>query len=73
MSSEPYISGSEVADRLGVSLSWVVKRSKTGEIPGVRLGANGPRRYRWSEIEGWLDATRNGQETPERTLGHSVV
>jgi excisionase family DNA binding protein len=73
MSGEPYITGSEVAERLGVSLAWVVRSAKSGDIPGVRLGTNGPRRFLWVEIEAWLDATRRDRETTERAMASPMV
>lgn len=44
----------EVAERLGVSQSWVLRRVRDGRMPGFRLGGDGPVRFVWEEVEAWL-------------------
>jgi excisionase family DNA binding protein len=42
----------DVADLLGVPVSWVYERSRSGRIPTVTLGRY--RRYRREAIEAWV-------------------
>ncbi len=58
---EPLVNAWEVAERLGVSTSWVYhrwERYDNGDpdgLPGFRLGSGrGPVRFMWSEVERWL-------------------
>jgi excisionase family DNA binding protein len=49
----------EIADRLGVSRSWVYDAAKAGRIPCVRLGSpDGPLRFLPDDIETWLELAR---------------
>jgi excisionase family DNA binding protein len=49
----------EIADRLGVSRSWVYEAAKTGRIPCVRLGGpDGPLRFLREDVEAWLARAR---------------
>jgi excisionase family DNA binding protein len=49
----------DVADRLGVSRSWVYDAAKSGRIPCLRLGGpDGPLRFLRSDVEAWLDRAR---------------
>jgi excisionase family DNA binding protein len=58
---EPLLTSREVAERLGLSWRWVLERFERGEIPGFKFGGkSGPVRFRWSEIEVWLDEHRRG-------------
>jgi excisionase family DNA binding protein len=43
----------EVAERLGVSRSWVLRRWRSGDLPGFRIGGTGPLRFYWEEVEAW--------------------
>jgi excisionase family DNA binding protein len=43
----------EVAELLGVPVSWVYEQSRKGEIPTVTLGRY--RRYRREAIETWIE------------------
>jgi len=60
--SEPLLAGWEVAQLLGVSLSWVAARWQAFDrgdadgLPGYRLGRPpAPVRFDWSQIEIWLE------------------
>jgi excisionase family DNA binding protein len=49
----------EIADRLGVSRSWVYDAAKAGRIPCVRLGSpDGPLRFLPDDVETWLELAR---------------
>jgi excisionase family DNA binding protein len=52
------LSADEVAARLGVQPSWVSKAARANRIPHVRVGRY--RRFRWSDIEIWLEERRAG-------------
>ena len=52
------LSADEVATRLGVQPSWVSKAARANRIPHVRVGRY--RRFRWSDIEAWLEERRAG-------------
>jgi excisionase family DNA binding protein len=53
------LSADEVATRLlGVLPSWVSKAARANRIPHVRVGRY--RRFRWSDIEAWLEERRAG-------------
>jgi excisionase family DNA binding protein len=59
----------QVAEFLGVSPETVLRRWRTGEIPGYRLASN-VLRFRESEVEAWLDGKRPEQalvSVPERS------
>jgi excisionase family DNA binding protein len=59
--SERLLTAAEVAERLGFSAGWVLDHFEAGELPGFRLGRKGgPVRFRWSEIEEWLQTRRVG-------------
>jgi excisionase family DNA binding protein len=59
----------EVADLLGMSMSWVLKHWQAGNLPGYKLGAgaSSPIRFKRSEIEAWLDEHRQGPQTSKST------
>ncbi len=65
--TEPLLRAREVAERLGMSSDWVLDRWEAGELPGFRLGSRAVR-FRWSEVEEWLEARRQGPsvERPAR-------
>jgi excisionase family DNA binding protein len=50
--SKTLLTAHDVASMLGVPVSWVYARSRTGEIPTVKLGRY--YRYRLETIESWL-------------------
>ena len=60
--TERLLTTRQVAAFLGVSPETVLRRWRTGAIPGYRLASN-VLRFRESEIEAWLAGTR-----PERAL-----
>lgn len=47
------LTASEVADLLGVPVSWVYEQSRQGRIPTVTLGRY--RRYRRCAIDAWIE------------------
>jgi len=55
------MSAGEVADLLGVPVSWVYEQSRRGGIPTVTLGRY--RRYRREAIEHWLEDLEKGTGT----------
>jgi excisionase family DNA binding protein len=54
--TEPLLTSRELADLLGFSPSTIVDWFEAGKLPGFRIG--GRLRFRWSEIETWLEAQR---------------
>jgi predicted DNA-binding transcriptional regulator AlpA len=60
--TEPLITARELGERVGMSTAWVLDKWEAGELPGFRLGARvgAPVRFRWSEIEAWLEKGRCG-------------
>ena len=49
----------EIAERLGVSRSWVYDAAQAGRIPCVRLGGpDGPLRFLCEDVEAWLERAR---------------
>ena len=52
MPSKRLLTAHEVADLLGVQVSWVWRETRAGRIPSIRLGRY--RRYRREAIERWL-------------------
>jgi excisionase family DNA binding protein len=62
--TERLLTAREVSDRLGVSIEWTLRHYRSGELPGFRIGQNvRPVRFRWSEIEAWLEDCRNSDRT----------
>lgn len=55
-SIEKYLTASQLAEILGVHENYVYERAASGEMPSIKFGGN--RRFRWSEIEAWLDNQR---------------
>jgi excisionase family DNA binding protein len=53
-----YLTAEEVAVRLGVQPSWVNKAARADRIPHVCVGRY--RRFRWSDIEAWLERQQRG-------------
>lgn len=52
------LTAEEVASRLGVQTSWVSKAARANRIPHVCVGRY--RRFRWPDIEAWLEGQRRG-------------
>lgn len=52
-SPEPLLTAAQVASNLGVPTSWVYEKSALGVLPSIKVGVY--RRFRWSEIERWLE------------------
>jgi excisionase family DNA binding protein len=52
------LTADEVASRLGVQPSWVNKAARADRIPHVCVGRY--RRFRWLDIEAWLENQRRG-------------
>jgi predicted DNA-binding transcriptional regulator AlpA len=50
---EPWLSKPQLAETLGCSVRWIEDRLREG-MPSVMLA--GARKFRRSEVEGWLDA-----------------
>jgi predicted DNA-binding transcriptional regulator AlpA len=60
---EPLVTARDVAAALGMTPDWVLDRWQAGDLPGFRLGRHkGPVRFRWSEIEAWLQERHGGGE-----------
>ncbi len=53
------LAADELAARLGVQPSWVKKAARAGRIPHILVGRY--RRFRWDEIEAWLETQRRGE------------
>ena len=58
--SRSLVTAQEVAELLGVPVSWVYEQSRRGTIPTVTLGRY--RRYRVEAIERWVE-TLEAHET----------
>jgi excisionase family DNA binding protein len=56
------LTAAEVAELLGVPVSWVYEQSRRGRIPTVTLGRY--RRYRRDSIEAWLGQLEDGRPGP---------
>ena len=50
------LTAKEVAARLGFHSNYVYGLATSGELPSFRIG--GIRRFRWSDIELWLEGKR---------------
>ncbi len=53
----------EVADIICVSTETVLRWTRRGELPAIRL-TSGALRYREAELEAWLAARSTGADTP---------
>jgi len=53
---EELVSAKELAKLLGVKEDWLYEKAAAGEIPSFKFG--GHRRFRVSEVEAWLEQTR---------------
>lgn len=53
--SDRLLTTRQVAEYVGLSPETVLRRYRTGELRGIRLGSN-VLRFRESELEAWLDS-----------------
>ena len=64
--SEPerLLTARELAEVLSLAAGTVLDRFERGDLPGFRLGGRigAPVRFRWSEVEAWLERGRSGPE-----------
>ena len=62
MTPERLLTSREVGELLGLSSSTILDRFERGELPGFRLGGRvgAPVRFRWSEVDAWLEEGRCG-------------
>jgi excisionase family DNA binding protein len=70
--TERLLSAKELGELLGLSASTVLDRFEAGDLPGFRLyggKVGAPVRFRWSEIEAWLDEGRCGPKVDRRPQG----
>jgi excisionase family DNA binding protein len=56
--TEPLLTAAAVAERIAFSPATVVDWAEAGKLPGFRIG--GRLRFRWSEVEAWLEGQRFG-------------
>jgi len=56
--TERLINAEEVAERLGVPVSWVRQETRAGRMPCLELGRY--RRYDWEAVAEWLVDQRAG-------------
>lgn len=56
----------EVAEMLGLSSEAVLRRWRTGELPGFRLSTK-VLRFRESEVLAWLESRRRGPRSIDAT------
>jgi excisionase family DNA binding protein len=56
----------DVADRLGVSRSWLYAAAADGRIPAIRLGGpDGPLRFIPEDLERWIAEAQAGWRPSE--------
>ena len=67
---ESLLTARELADVLGLSPATILDRFERGDLPGFRLGGRvgSPVRFRWSEVEAWLERGRVGPRRGDQTL-----
>jgi excisionase family DNA binding protein len=58
-----FLTTRQVGDLLGLSPASVLRRWRSGELPGYRLGSN-VLRFRAAELEAWLEARRRPVDPP---------
>jgi excisionase family DNA binding protein len=59
---------SDLAQKLGVSRSWLYDAAKTGRIPSIRIGGeDGPLRFVAEDIDRWLQEARAAWTPGRRT------
>lgn len=52
----PYLTGTQVARLLGVSIATVQRLADGGHLPCLRLPPNGWRRYRRADVDRFIEA-----------------
>lgn len=55
---KPLITAREVAERIGVSPATVLRKWRSGDLPGYRLASN-QLRFDADEVEAWLMSKRS--------------
>ena len=70
MTPEPLLTARQLADILGLAPGTVLDRFERGDLPGFRLGGRrgSPVRFRWSEVEAWLEDGRVGPRRGDQGL-----
>ena len=58
----PLLTTRDVAERLGVSPATVLRRWRSGDLPGYRLAEN-CLRFDPDELDAWLELRRRGTPT----------
>jgi excisionase family DNA binding protein len=75
--NEPLLTARQVADLLGFAPGTIVDWFEQGKLPGFRIG--GRLRFRWSEVEAWLEEKKRPGEggevspTPRKRPARGVV
>lgn len=59
----PLLTARDVADRLAVSSETVLRWTRAGDMPAVRL-PGGHIRFRSDELDAWLQSRQTGRATP---------
>ena len=70
--TERLLTARELGELLGLSAGTVLDRFEREEIPGFRLyggKVGAPVRFRWSEIEAWLEQGRCGPAPSQQPSG----
>lgn len=66
--TSPLLTTRDVAARLGVSPETVLRRWRSGELPGFRIGSNAVR-FDADELTVWLEARRGPASDPHAERG----
>lgn len=59
--ASPMLSARDVADRLAVSTETVLRWTRSGDLPAVRL-PGGALRFEADQLDAWLDARTTGAD-----------
>jgi len=57
---ERFLTARQLADLLCVHENYVYEQAARGRLPSYKFGGN--RRFRWSEIDGWLAEQRGSAD-----------